>query len=215
MSQIVIIGAGGFGREVAQLLRDLNASDSSFSLLGFVDEKGEVEKKLSAPLLGNDAWAISHLHPSVGIVLAVGNAALRARLALRYQEAGFSFPTLVHPSVRLGAEVSLGAGCILCAGTTLTTDIQVGQHVHVNLHCTVGHDAVLEDVVTLSPGVHLSGEVRIGRESELGTGSVVLPGVSLGPRSVLGAGAVAVRDLPGGETYVGIPARPLTSPRST
>lgn len=202
MKDFVIVGAGGFAREVAWLAEDLGLADR---LLGFV--AGQADQPLPYPLLGDDAWAWAHLPPATGFVVAVGQSALRRAIALRYEARGFGACSLVHPSVRRSSRVAIGSGAIICAGTTLTTDIAVGRHVVINLHCTVGHDCQIGDYATLSPGVHLSGGVQIGTAAELGTGAVVLPGISLGAACRLGAGAVATTDLVGEGTYVGVPAR--------
>lgn len=209
MSKFVIIGAGGFGREVLQLYRDQQAAqDAAGELLGFVDASIQGTLR-GVACLGDDAWALEHLPRDVRVVVAMGDSVLREQVATRFEQAGFSPISLVHPSVRLSETVQVGAGSLLCAGSTLTTDIRLGRHVIINLHCTVGHDAVIEDFSTLSPGVHLSGGVYLGKANELGTGACVLPGVRLGDHCLLGAGAVATSSLEGGRTYVGVPARPL------
>ena len=110
--------------------------------------------------------------------------------------------------------MSLGEGCYVGAGAILTVNARIGAFATINLHCQVAHDDVLGDFVTLHPDVHLSGNVTIAEGCELGTGAIVIPGVTLGSWSVLGAGAVAVKTLPGRETYVGLPARPLPAASS-
>jgi len=210
LNTIVIIGAGGFGRECLQLLRELAASGAPCpQVLGFVDAGRKGQKIHGLPVLGDDAWALETLSRDTGFVIATGRPALRRQLAHLYEAAGFSPYTLIHPSVQLAPSVQLGRGCILCAGCRLTVDIHLGSYNLLNLNCTVGHDVHTGDFVSLYPAVNLSGGARIGARSELGTAAVVLPGVSLGENCVLGAGAVATKDLPGNATYVGVPARPL------
>ena len=85
--------------------------------------------------------------------------------------------------------------------------IRLGNHVQINLDCTVGHDTVMEDYVTLAPGVHISGRVKICKGAYVGTGASVIPNVTIGAGATVGAGAVVVRDVPPGETHVGIPAK--------
>lgn len=205
MEELVIIGTGGLGREVGWLWATLGPAAPR--LRGWIGKPAGAFL-MDAPILGDDAWALAHLDRACGFVVAIGDPGRRRQVAEHYQAAGFRAATLVHPSAQCGPGVVLGPGCIICAGAVLTVEISLGQHVIVNLNSTIGHDSEVGDYVTLAPGVHLSGGVRLGDGCDLGTGAVVLPGCQLGPQTVLGAGAVATRDLPGAATYVGIPARP-------
>jgi sugar O-acyltransferase (sialic acid O-acetyltransferase NeuD family) len=223
---LVIVGAGGFGREVAQLVRDLNAAGPApWNLAGFVDDdparKGT--EVAGHPVLGSLDWLleasvaarrVSHetsdqIAGAPAIALGVGSPAVKSRIARRLAGHGFDFPTLVHPSAIVGDRVHLGTGAIVTAGCILTTDIAVGEFVTLNLGCTVGHDAVLGDYATLAPGVHVSGNVTLGEGADLGTGSSTIQGVTVGRWSVVGAGGVVVRDLADNVVAVGIPARPI------
>jgi len=116
----------------------------------------------------------------------------------------------VHPRATIGPNVELGEGTYVAAGAIVTVNVRIGRFVTVNMHCQVAHDDVVEGFATLHPDVHLSGNVTIGVGCELGTGSVVTPSARLGDWTVLGAGCVAVRSLPGGATYVGLPAQAVT-----
>lgn len=209
MQDLIIIGAGGFAREVAWLIEDISETQakSIFEVVGVVSATLPVNWSHPLPILGDDQWAYEQISRKTICVIAIGNSAMRKTLAVRYSEAGFSYLSLIHPSVRKSNTVAIGHGSILCAGTTLTTDIVIGIHVIINLHCTIGHDVTIGDYCTLSPGVHVSGGVSIGAGCEIGTGAVLLPGVSLGAGCRVGAGAVVHRDLEAGKTYVGVPAR--------
>ena len=100
----------------------------------------------------------------------------------------------------------MGKGNILCAGTILTADIVLKDFVILNLDCTVGHDVQLESYVTVYPSANISGNVTVGEGCELGTGSQIIQGKILGERTIVGAGAVVIEDLPGCCTAVGVPA---------
>ncbi|MEM7658879.1 MAG: acetyltransferase [Bacteroidota bacterium] len=209
--QVVILGSGGFAREVWAMIDSMNrATDlKKWEVVGWISSESDPPSGYADPILGNDAWAVEHLSRDVELVLGMGNTALRRKLWELYHSVGFLFPSLIDPAARISSRVSLGPGSILTAGCTCTTDIEIGIGALINLHCTIGHDAVIEDFVVLSPGVHVSGGVRIGTGSEVGSGAVILPGLRLGPNSIIGAGAVVTKSLPGHETYVGIPARPV------
>ena len=117
------------------------------------------------------------------------------------------FATLVDPSALVSNRVDIGEGSIICAGTIITVDIKIGNHVIINLDCTIGHDDVIEDFVTIYPSVNVSGNVLIGECSELGTGMRIIQGKKVAPNTIIGAGAVVVKDCAESGTYVGSPAK--------
>lgn len=210
MNDIVIYGAGGLGREVAQLLEDINARDPQWSVLGFLSDDIALHGTISGdlPILGGSEWVWARTTP-LAVVVAVGSPALKHRLVARVRSPLATFPSIVHPSVTMGRRVSLGEGAVIGAGSLLTVDIQVGAFVTVGIGCTVSHDDVLGDYATLAPGVNVSGNVRVGEGCDLGTGSQVIQGRSIGEWSIVGAGAVVTRDLPDNVTAVGVPANAI------
>lgn len=211
MQSLVVLGAGGFAREVAWLVGSLNDVAPTWELLGFLDDAVERHGQVlnGTPVLGGIEWLADH--SEVYAVCAVGNPRVRKQLVERAARFGTRFATLIDPSVRHSRFVEIGEGSILCAGTILTTNIQIGRHVIFNLDCTVGHDAVIGDFCTVLPSVNVSGNVTIGEGCNVGTGAAIINDVAVGAWTVLGAGAVAVRDLPAGCTAVGVPARVIKS----
>ncbi len=214
MKKLVIVGGGGFAREILWLIEDINKAaagqEAAYQVLGVISREGEGHMQ-GLPILGDDEWAFEHLDKSIRFVLAVGDSEARARIALAYLQNGLHPLRLVHPSVVMSDEVQLGAGAVICAGAVLTVNIVLGDFCLINLNATVGHDCKLGDFVTLHPGVHLSGGVEIGDLSVLGSGAVVLPGLTVGEHSIVGAGAVVTTSLDGGATYIGIPAKAVAA----
>jgi len=214
MKYLIFLGTGGFARELLWLAREINREAESvgrnepvYRILGFVGEEENGPKELGGlPVLGNDAWVFEHLERNVHFVAAVGNPALRKKIAGRYLEEGFRPATLIHPSVPMAEDVQLGQGCVICAGAVLTTNIRLGAFTTVNLNATVGHDVVVGGYSTIHPGANISGAVQLGEGVEVGTGAIVLPGLEIGDAAVIGAGAVVTKALEGGKTYVGNPA---------
>ena len=207
--EIVIFGAGGFAREVAWLIAEKN-KHSPTAVACFVGTGEEVGREVHGrPVL--TAPEAHRRFPNAAAIATSGAGAIREAMTLEAVAAGFTnYATLIDPGVRFHHNhVAIGVGTVLCAGTILTTDIRLGNHVQINLDCTVGHDTEMEDYVTLAPGVHISGRVRICRGAYIGTGASVIPGVTIWAGATIGAGAVVVRDVPAGETHVGIPAKAI------
>ncbi|MEO0473506.1 MAG: acetyltransferase [Bacteroidota bacterium] len=192
---IFILGKGGFASEVRWLLREINRHrQGEWRLIDCYED---------------DTKARQNDPAKVAFVIAIGHPRIRQRLAHEFDEAAYQAATLRHPSVLAAEDLKMGAGSIVCARSTLTTNIRIGQHSHINLHCTIGHDVVIGDFVSLSPGVHISGGVRIGNGVDIGTGAVVLPGLTIAAGTIIGAGAVVHRNIDEAGTYVGVPARRL------
>ena len=193
------------GREVADLLEDINSDRSTWNVLGWLDgneEKHGMEIH-ALPVLGGAGW-LNH-HPQVHTIIAVGGPAPKSRIV---QSMGaVRFATLIHPDVKIRSRIRIDAGTIICEGTQITTNIDFGQHVIVNLGCTVGHDSQLTDFVTIAPGVNISGNVKIGKGADIGTGAKIIQGIDIGPWSVVGAGSVVNRNVPANTTSVGVPAK--------
>lgn len=203
----IVFGTGGFAREVAWIVE--SAPGMAQDLLGFLDDNEECHGASvnGFPVLGGSEWLASY-KGEIGVFLGLGSPTVRHKVARRL--VGFthvSFPTLIHPSVQFGRDVTFGGGCILCAGTILTCNIRLDDFVILNLDCTVGHDSRLGAFTTVAPGVHISGNVNVGSGSDLGTGSAIIQGVNIGDNVVIGAGAVLNRDIPDGATAVGVPGK--------
>lgn len=203
--RVAILGAGGFAREVLWALRDARVLDSSlrFEPVAFVDRAPRSERFKGLPVISiDDVKQDTFLLCGVGGMTEIKERIVRDALARGHRFA----PAVIAASARIGPDVTIGDGTIVCAGSIATVDVTIGSHVAINLDCTVGHDAVIGDFSTLSPGVHVSGNVRLGHAVYLGTGAVILEGLALGDRSILGAGAVATRDVPERALAVGVPA---------
>lgn len=211
MVDLVIYGAGGFGRETALMVAQINQREPLWNLMGFCDDhvaKGETVDGL--PVIGSHV-ELNELSSTPAVVIAVANPLERKAIRDRIHNHRVSFPALVHPSV-LGGEdqrVHVGAGCIIAAGTILTTGIDIGAFTIINLCCTVGHDVRFGEYCAVMPGCSISGAVTLGDQVFVGTGARILQGISVGHKSTVGAGAVVTSDVEEGLTVVGIPARQI------
>jgi sugar O-acyltransferase (sialic acid O-acetyltransferase NeuD family) len=209
---VVLVGAGGFGRETAEAVRALNAAGASWRLLGYLDEdplrSGTVVD--GARVLG-DTTELARL-PGASVVVCTGrpgNYVSRPRIVDSLDLPAERFATIVHPTAAVSASSQIGPGSVLLAHAALTAAVSVGRHVAVMPHVTLTHDDVIEDFATLAAGVRLGGGVHIGRCAYIGAGALVREGVTVGPCALVGMGAVLTRDVPAREVWAGCPARRL------
>lgn len=140
-------------------------------------------------------------------VCVVGNAKVRRQIIEKLLGSGVLFATIIDPSVIFSKRISIGEETIIGAGTIATVDISIGKHVIINLDCTLGHDDVIENFVTIYPSVNLPGNVIVGECCELGIGTQVIQGKKFVKNTIVGAGAVVIRDINESGTYVGCPIR--------
>jgi len=211
MKDLIIFGASGFGREVAWMVERVNRHEPTWNLLGFMDDDERLQdKEINGYKVLGRASDVGE-YSDAFFVCAVGSSRIREKIVRKMKEVNpeIKFGTVVDPSVEKSDLVKIGEGSILCAHTIITVNITIGSHVIINLDCTVGHDAVIEDFVTLYPSVNVSGITRIGHAVELGTGMQIIQGKKIGDYSIVGAGAVVVKDIPEKCTAVGSPAKPI------
>lgn len=211
MKELIIVGASGFGREVAWLVERINKVSPTWDLLGFIDDNDQIQNTCinGYKVLGKTDDIADF--PEAYYVCAVGASKTREKIIDRLTAINpdIKFATLVDPSVERSDLIDIGEGTIICAQTIMTVNITIGDHVIINLDCTIGHDAILEDFVTLYPSVNVSGATHIGRDTELGTGMQIIQGKTIGEYAIVGAGAVVVKDIPDKCTAVGSPAKPI------
>lgn len=211
LKDLYIIGAGGFGREVAWLVERINEIEPTWNLKGFIDDNTDIHGSLQDDysVVGGCDY-LMNITQEVWVVCAIGSTKIRQKIIEKLKKyANVKFATLIDPSVMRSERVDIGEGSIICAGTIITVDISIGSHVIINLDCTIGHDDIIHDFVTIYPSVNVSGNVVIGECAELGTGMQIIQGKSIGRESIIGAGSVVIRDIPEKCTAVGSPAKPI------
>jgi len=215
---LIIIGAGGFGREVHDIVVAINraADEPVWEFLGFLDD-GEVHlerlERRGARLL-ETSQALPQ-YAGAWYVVGIGNPKIREMLANRADAAGLRAATLIHPSATTGLDVEIGDGSVVCSHVSITTNIRLGRHVHLDQNAAVGHDVTMEDFVRVNPGATISGDVVLERGVTVGTGAAVVQGLTVGAGVVVGAGAVVVDDVEPARVVVGVPARPIAVDQKT
>lgn len=198
MSRIVIVGAGGQGAIVADILRDA---------IGFVDDdpKRAGTTVLDLPVLGTVAELSRIEHDAV--VVAVGDNRSRRAITERLCAEGERLATVIHPRASVASSATIGAGAMLSAGALVLPRATIGRGVIVNTKASVDHDSVVDDFAHVSVGATVGANVHVGAETLVALGASVISGITVGARTVVGAGAVVVRDLPDDVTALGVPAR--------
>ncbi|MGF1449644.1 MAG: acetyltransferase [Opitutales bacterium] len=209
MLDVLILGAGGFAREVFAWARQHPECGARWRLAGFLDDNADALNGYDLPV-GIVGPLTGHV-PQGNEVFLIGLGLPKAKIACvpPLRERGASFLRLVHPSVVLGQRVHLGQGVVVCPGAVLTSDVEVGDFAMINCNATVGHDAVVGAWSTLSGHVDITGYVKVGEGVFFGTRASVIPGKQVGDGATVGAGAVVIRNVPEEATVFGNPARVL------
>ncbi len=204
MNRIIIVGAGGHGAVVADIVHDAVA---------FVDE---LPLKAGTRVLGLPVFGLAALQEveHEGIVIAIGDNALRRAMTERLLAAGERLMSAIHPSAIVAASALIAEGAVVSAGAIVMPRAVVGRGVILNTKSSIDHDCAIGEYAHIAPGATLGGSVRIGEETLIGTGASVVAGVSIGRRSVIGAGAVVVRDIRDDVVALGVPARITRDRRS-
>jgi sugar O-acyltransferase (sialic acid O-acetyltransferase NeuD family) len=206
---VAIIGPGGFGREVLDVIEACNQDKRSYEPLGFIEDPehsapGTLINGL--PILGGFDW-LEKNRKNVSVICGVGAPEVRKKIIRRVNHLGGKFFSVIHPNAILTRWTTVGEGVVITAGCILTNQIVIGDHVHINLDCTIGHDVTMKAFTTLAPGVHVSGNITFQEGCYVGTGANLIQGLEIGAWSVIGAGSTITKDVPGNTVVVGVPGK--------
>ena len=206
MKGVLIIGAGGLGKEVADLIRDIGG----YEIIGFLDD--DVNKKGAVingiPVL--DTIGCLEQYGNVeNVVIAIANPAARRRIYEYSRTMRFQYPNLIHPTVVVGSNVKMGIGNIVGAYSMLSTDVVLHDFITINPQCGIGHESSVGSFTTLYWNVHIGGNTFILENCELGSKACVIQGLRISDNVVLGAGAVVVKNIDESGIYAGVPVRKI------
>lgn len=200
MNRLVIIGAGGHGKVIADC-----ALKNGYTEICFVDDHAK-GMCMGFPIIGTTSDLDMLNDDATDFLIGIGSNHVRKRIAERY---ALPWITLVHPSAQLAVDVKLGIGTVVMAGAVINASAQVGEHCIVNTCAVVEHDNMLGDYVHISPGAALGGTVCIGSLTHIGIGAVVRNNIEISGNCTVGAGTVVVKNIDFGGTYIGVPARKM------
>jgi sugar O-acyltransferase (sialic acid O-acetyltransferase NeuD family) len=207
-TDLVVFGTGGHAKEVSEAIFAAIADGANFNFLGFLDQSQNKDAVQTYPVFGDESWLKNNM--GVKVVVAIGNPKFRRVVVEKINTIDkHRFQTIIHPKAYIGNNCNIGAGAMIFAGSVLTCDIFVGNHVVINIGTTVSHEVRLEDFVTLAPQCAICGAVSIETGADVGAGVTVIQGKAIGAWSVVGAGAVVIRDIPPNVTAVGNPAKAI------
>jgi sugar O-acyltransferase (sialic acid O-acetyltransferase NeuD family) len=203
MRKLVIVGASGLGKEVAWIVERCNALAPAFEVLGFCDDAVEKQRGVfdRLPLLGPVESVAKRFGP-VGFVCAVGNNKARQALTRRAVAEGHEPVTVMDPSAIIAPGVESGKGCIIGIGSVVSAGSRIDDGALVNHQVTVGHDVTLGAFAQLCPGVRVSGGCVLGEGALMGSNACTIPCVRVGAWATVGAGSVALRDIPDGGSLI-------------
>lgn len=205
MKRLMIVGAGGHGKVVADA-----ALLAGWQDIRFVDARFPEQTRLRQwPIIGTDREVLKNPPDVDGVVIAIGNNRTRLALQQRFQAAGWTIVSIIHPAAVVSPFAQIGAGSVVFAGAIINIDAHIGEAAIINSGAVVEHDCVLGQAVHVSPQAALAGGVTVGDCSWIGIGSSVRQGVHVGAGVTVGAGAVVVADIAEGLTVAGVPARAL------
>lgn len=198
--KIVIIGAGGHGKVVANI-----AKLNGYEQILFLDDGGTKNTNGMYPIVGTTEEIVNYR--DYDFIVAIGNNQIRKKITDNLFEQSFKVVNLVHPTAVIDDTAIMGLGSVVMANAVINACAKLGKGCIVNTSATVDHDDVLGDYVHVCPGAHIAGTVAIGNEAWIGIGASVINNVTIASNCMIGAGSVIVKNLSESGTYVGVPAR--------
>ena len=201
MKSLIILGASGHGKVVADI-----AKKNGYTDIAFLDDKYGLTVCDGYPVQGKCSRFSDY---DCDMIIAIGNAEVRQRFQEKLESAGKNIPVLIHPNAVIDDSVEIGRGSVIMAGTVINAGSKIGKGCIINTCASVDHDCVLENYVHVSVDAHLAGTVSVGKRTWIGIGAVVSNNLVITADCMIGAGAVVVNNIWEQGTYVGVPAKRL------
>lgn len=206
---LIIVGAGGMGREVYSWLAQVIYGKGGYVIKGFIDDNPNALGNRSYPV--DVIGSISEYTPNAEeqLILSILDPKVKKQIAESLIQKGAEFFPLIHPTAVIGKNVKLGKGTIICPYCILTNDIEMGDFVFMNTNSTIGHDSKIGDYTSINGKVEITGECKIGAVCLFGVGAKLIPGRKIVDGVTVGAGSVVVRNIVSPKTVFGNPAKSI------
>jgi sugar O-acyltransferase (sialic acid O-acetyltransferase NeuD family) len=199
MESMIIIGTGGFAKELAGLLISVGTS-----LEGFIGPKPT--RELPEKWLGDDEF-LENLSPNTKFLIAIGSPKTRSQLADKLNLHKFQQQTFIHPNSHISPDVSISKGSIIYPNVTLHEGVFLEQNVLINSNVTIGHETTVGEFSNIGPGASIGGCCKIGKNAYIGIGVSMVENITIRSRVTIGAGSVVISDINSEGTYIGVPAK--------
>ncbi|MBR0143799.1 MAG: NeuD/PglB/VioB family sugar acetyltransferase [Clostridia bacterium] len=211
VKKIVLIGAGGFGREVASMIEVLNEIKPTYELLGFLDDGSQYHDGVvinGYPWLGNHDWIVEHKAETV-CTCCIANPKIKKKIQEELTEKGVVFETIIAYKGfgYIGPGTEIGPGCVFYGGVTISVDCKIGAGVVMNQMVNIGHDVSIGDYTTIMPFTGISGNCKVGETVNIGGHAFVVPGRKIGDGATVAAGSIVFANVKAGTTVLGNPAK--------
>ena len=206
LKKLIIVGAGGMGREVLQWIKDINRQKPTWEVLGFIDDNfaaldgKECDCKVVGSISEYKAGADEYL------VMAIASPKAKERLVEELKNRGAKFATIIHPRVRIGEFHYIGEGTVIYPGASLSVNCKVGNFVTL-LGSTIGHDVVVGDYSSIMGTCNINGGVEMGKRVFLGCQTITVPGRKIGDDVYACAGSVIMTNIRANTKVMGNPAK--------
>ena len=199
MNRLIIVGASGHGKVVADIAQLVGYAD-----IVFLDDDSNIKECAGYPVIGNVS---SLLNLDGDVIFAIGNAAIRRKFMDMYSNR--VFPVLIHPNSVIAEDVVIGEGSVVMAGAVINPSASIGKGCIINTSSSVDHDCIVGDYCHISVGSHLCGTVSVGNETWIGAGATVINNLNISSSCFIGAGSLVIKDIEQTGTYVGVPTRKI------
>jgi sugar O-acyltransferase (sialic acid O-acetyltransferase NeuD family) len=209
MKKIAIYGAGGFGREIACLIKKINEISHEWNLVGFFDDGIEKGTRNEYGIVLGGLSEVNAFPEELGVVIAIASPKTVKKIVSNITSDNIFYPNIISPDVIYldKDNVRMGKGNIICSSCFFSCNVDLGDYNILNGFIPVGHDVKIGNFNSIMPNVKISGEVVIGDRNFLGVGSIILQQIKIGNDTIVGANSLILRKTKDGMTYIGSPAK--------
>lgn len=200
--KLLIIGASGHGKVVADIAMEMN----KWEYIAFIDDNRSLKKSLGLDIIGSTSDLLKYID-EYDFFVGIGDNYIRERLQEKLTHLGATIPKLIHPTAVIGRDVYIGEGTVVMPGAIINCSTKIGKGCIINTSATIDHDNLIEDYVHISPGVNLAGTVKIGKRTWIGIGSIIINNIDISCESLIGGGSLVAENIYEMGKYKGSPAK--------